>query len=176
MGRSQKKSKNIPYSGKFSLVQNFADSPFTRPEEIFVVLIFASSDHTHVYNNTWYDGERLQWLSPILIKSHLIYTGAVDQLFMYHVRALKLAGLARLALARSHARMRIRACVNLKFRGSYFHGSWPIREKSEILHHAKVSHYTVAPTSTPLWSSYSHLWVVSILAVAVDLPAWKPHW
>ena len=48
---------------------------------------------------------------------------AVDQLFMYHVRALKLAGLARLALARLHARMRIRARVSLKFRGSYFRGS-----------------------------------------------------
>ena len=62
---------------------------------------------------------------------------------MYHVRALKLAGLARLALARLHARMRIRACVNLKFRGSYFRGSGPIREKREILHHAKISRYTV---------------------------------
>ena len=61
--------------------------------------------------------------NTVLIKSHLVYTGAVDQLFMYHVRALKLAGLARLALVWSHARMRIRARVSLKFRGSYFRGS-----------------------------------------------------
>ena len=148
-------------------MQNFADPPFTRLEEIFVILIFASSlhkDHTHVYNNTWYDGERVQWFSPILIKSHLVYTGAVDQLFMYHVRALKLAGLARLALARSHARMRIRARVNLKFRGSYFRGSWPIREKREILHHAKISRYTVA--------YYIGLWIsVWILMKHVSITA-----
>ena len=37
----------IPYSGKFSLVQNFADLPITRPEEIFVVLNFASSLNRH---------------------------------------------------------------------------------------------------------------------------------
>ena len=48
-------SRQVPYNGKFSLVQNFADPPFTHPKEIFVVLIFTSSlhkDHTHVYNNT----------------------------------------------------------------------------------------------------------------------------
>ena len=31
----------IPYSGKFSQVQNFAESPLRAPEEIFTVLIFA---------------------------------------------------------------------------------------------------------------------------------------
>ena len=29
------------------------------------------------------------------------------------------------------------------FRGSYFRGGRPIREKCEILHHAKISRYTV---------------------------------
>ena len=33
----------VPYSGKFSLVQTFALSPVSAPEEIFVVLNFAPS-------------------------------------------------------------------------------------------------------------------------------------
>ena len=43
---------HIPYSGKFSLVQNFAELLVNPLEEIFVVLFFASSlcgDHTHMY-------------------------------------------------------------------------------------------------------------------------------
>ena len=71
----------------------------------------------------------------------------VDQLFMYHVRALAWRMVSRaslkLALARSHARMCIHARPSLNFRGSYIRSSGPIREKREILHHAKISHYTV---------------------------------
>jgi hypothetical protein len=33
--------------------------------------------------------------------------------------------------------------THLRFHGSYFHGTQPIREKREILHHAKISCYTV---------------------------------
>ena len=36
----------IPYSGKFSRVQNFVESPLRAPEEIFAVLIFAVPVHT----------------------------------------------------------------------------------------------------------------------------------
>ena len=74
----------ILYSGKFSLVQNFADLPITCPEEIFVVLNFVPSlngDHT--------------------------------------------------------------TCMNIKFRSSNFRDIHLIRENREILHHAKISHYTV---------------------------------
>ena len=35
-----------------------------------------------------------------------------------------------------------------KFRGSYFRGGRPIREKREILHQAKISRYTVFHIST----------------------------
>jgi hypothetical protein len=49
----------LPYSGKFSLVQNFAELLATALKEIFVVLIFASSprgDHTHIYRSaiSWF--------------------------------------------------------------------------------------------------------------------------
>jgi hypothetical protein len=39
----------MSYSGKFSLVQNFAELHVSPSEEMFVVLIFAPSpvDHTH---------------------------------------------------------------------------------------------------------------------------------
>jgi hypothetical protein len=33
--------------------------------------------------------------------------------------------------------------AHLRFHGSYFCGTQPIREKREILHHAKISHYMV---------------------------------
>jgi hypothetical protein len=33
--------------------------------------------------------------------------------------------------------------AHLRFRGSYFRGTQPICEKREILHHAKISLYTV---------------------------------
>jgi hypothetical protein len=42
---------HISYSGKFSLVQNFAEFLATALEQIFVVLIFAPSPrggHTHI--------------------------------------------------------------------------------------------------------------------------------
>ena len=74
----------IPYSGKFSLVQNFAESLVSALEEIFVVLIFARSLHARHYFAAY-----------------------------------------------------------SKFRGSYFRGGPPIRENREILHHAKISRYTV---------------------------------
>ena len=37
---------HVPYSGKFSRVQNFAESPLRAPEEIFAVLIFVAPTHT----------------------------------------------------------------------------------------------------------------------------------
>ena len=74
----------IPYSGKFSLVQIFAELLATALEKIFVLLIFAPSphgDHTHI---------------------------------------------DRSAISRF-----------------IFMGARPIRENREILHHAKISRYTV---------------------------------
>jgi hypothetical protein len=85
----------LPYSGKFSLVQNFAELHVSPSEENFVVLIFAPSphrDHTHA-----------------------------DRLHVWH-----------------HT-----FSPPINFRGSYFRGTQPIREKREILHHAKISLYTV---------------------------------
>ena len=44
-------ANGIPYSGKFSLVQNFTELLVNSLEEFFVVLIIASSphgDHTHI--------------------------------------------------------------------------------------------------------------------------------
>jgi hypothetical protein len=38
--------------------------------------------------------------------------------------------------------------AHLSFRGSYFRGTRPIREKREILHHAKISRYTVVYSPT----------------------------
>ena len=80
--------KQIPYSGKFSRVQNFVELPLRAPEEIFAVLIFAAPVRT---------GRR----------------GAID---------IALGG---------------------NFHGSYFRASRPIRENREILHHVKISRYTV---------------------------------
>ena len=80
----------IPYSGKFSLVQNFVELPPRPSEEVFVVLNFAPvlrRDHTH----------------------HLL----------------------------------MRKVLHWNFRGSYSCGSWSICKKCELLHHAKISHYTV---------------------------------
>ena len=45
---------------------------------------------------------------------------------------------------------------SFKFCGSFFHGSQLIREKCEILHHAKISHYTVT-TEEVTSSTIAHL-------------------
>jgi hypothetical protein len=82
----------LPYSGKISLVQNFAELHVSASEEIFVVLF-----------------SRLLMLRPHPRRSFACRTSNV---FSAHLR----------------------------FRGSYFCGTQPIRKKREILHHAT---YTV---------------------------------
>jgi hypothetical protein len=84
----------ILYSGKFSLVQNFAELHVSPSEEIFVIQF-----------------------------SRLLYVKTTPTSIdcMYDI-------------------------TFLRFRGSYFRRIQPICEKREILHHTKISRYTVSCT------------------------------
>ena len=64
----------VPYSGKFSWVQNFADMPSDPSEEIFVVFIFVGYTGTPVVQTTPLSLHVLYVVHYVAIRDCLLYT------------------------------------------------------------------------------------------------------